>query len=443
MSLWSQPPEALIETLRARGLRRAWAVTSAAGTVQASDAAVSELAAEIAACPDYRRHEACFFEIGRESDHLLAAFLHDTRRGQGQGGLRFWSYDTLGEMVRDGLRLALGMGQKSALAGLWWGGGKGLIARRPGRDHRDPELRARVYRDYGRFVSSLRGCYVTAEDVGTTPEDMVWVHRTTRFVTCVPEAVGGSGNPSRLTARGVVVAMEAALAHAGRGELAGKTVAMQGLGNVSGFMVEELLARGVARITGNDLDEGRIAALERRFPGAPLTLRPAPAGDASILAEPCDVLAPNAVGAVLNPDTIGRIRAPIVCGSANNQLARPDRDGAALLARGIVYVPDFLCNRMGIVNCANEQYGVLPDDPAIAAHLDRETPYGVYQRTLEVLRRSAESGRSTHEEAARLADELLAEPHPLWPHRGRRIVDYLVRSGWSRAEAETVKVGDA
>ncbi|MEO1366897.1 MAG: Glu/Leu/Phe/Val dehydrogenase dimerization domain-containing protein, partial [Acidobacteriota bacterium] len=350
------------------------------------------------------------------------------------GGLLFWSYDSVEDLVRDGLRLSRGMGHKNALAGLWWGGGKGIIARRRDVDHRDPEVRRAVYADYGRFVSSLRGLYITAEDVGTTPADVARLFTTTRHVTCVPPAVGGSGNPSPLTARGVVVAMEAALHHLGRGELAGKTVAVQGLGNVSSFMVGELLDRGVARVIGTDLDGEVVESVRDRFAARAdrLDLRRTEASDLSILAAACDVLAPNAVGGMLNPRTIPGIQAPLVCGAANNQLEDPERDAAALAGRGILYVPDFLANRMGIVNCANEQYGVFEGDPAIEAHLARETPHGVFRRTLEVIERASQTGRTPADEAVRLADELMEELHPIWGHRGLQIIRRLVDEDWHR-----------
>lgn len=434
--LWDRPPLELARALRAAGLSRGFVVLAADGVLRASHPLLEPLAQAVAASPDFHAHEACFFAVGARSGHLLSAFLHDTRRGQGSGGLRYWHYDTAGDLIRDGLRLSQGMGQKSALAGLWWGGGKGVIARDPAVDSHDPALRERIFRDYGHFVSSLNGCYITAEDVGTTPADLAWLHATTRFATCVSESVGGSGNPSGLTAAGVVVAMEAALDLLGRGSLAGKRVAIQGLGNVAGFMLERLLEKGVAHVVATDIDAARVAAVRARHPDAPLELRVVAEGDTGIFQEACDVLAPNAIGGVLDPETIAMLRAPIVCGSANNQLARPLRDGELLRARGIVYVPDFLANRMGIVNCANEQYGSFEGDPAVEAHLARDTPTGIWQRTREVLQRSAESGRSTHAEAERLAAELMAEPHPLWPHRGRRIIDHLVASGWAEGASD-------
>ncbi|HEX7670957.1 MAG TPA: Glu/Leu/Phe/Val dehydrogenase dimerization domain-containing protein, partial [Polyangiaceae bacterium] len=186
-------------------------------------------------------HEAIFFEIGRDTGALLSAFLHRTVRGQGAGGVRHWPYESMTALVKDGLRLSRGMGRKNALAGLFWGGGKGVIARQAKDLYRDPAYRSTLYTEYGRFITSLRGAYVTAEDVGTTPPDMAAIFRTSRFVTCIPPEVGGSGNPSPATAKGVVCAMEAALDHLGLGSLGGKRVAMQGVGNVGSSMIAELL----------------------------------------------------------------------------------------------------------------------------------------------------------------------------------------------------------
>ncbi len=433
MDLWSATTDDLIATLNEAGLRRGYLITNASGELVASHPVLDRIAAAVRADDrDYRGHEGAFFEIGAESGHLLSAHVHATRRGQAAGGVRFWSYDTVEGFVRDGLRLSRAMGQKNALAGLHWGGGKGVIARRGGVDHRDPEVRRAVYRDYGRFITGLRGCYVTAEDVGTNVQDMAHVFETTRFTTCIPERVGGSGNPSLLTATGVVVAMEAALEWSGRGTLEGKTIAMQGVGNVASAMIDELLGRDVAQITACDVDERAITEARSRFEGAPLEVRLVDGDDRAILAEPCDVLAPNAVGGILEPRTIDTIRAPIVCGAANNQLADYDRDARLLHERGVIYVPDFLANRMGIVNCANEQYGNLSPDPAIRSHLERDHASGIFQRTQEVLRKAAASDKPAAIAASQLADELALEQHPIWGHRGQAIIDHLVAEGWDQ-----------
>lgn len=379
---------------------------------------------------DCRAHEAIFLEANAESRTLFAAFLHKTARGQAQGGLRHSPYESLEDFLRDGLRLSLGMTRKNGAAGLWWGGGKGLIARVADDAHSHPEYRSSLYRGYGSFVSSLRGCYVTAEDAGTNPLDMEDVYRATRFVTCVPPAVGGSGNPSQGTARGVVCAMEAALAFRGMGGLDGKTVAMQGTGNVGSAMIPLLLEGGVARIVASEISRERYDALLDTFAGRPVEVRLTHSGNQDILAEPCDVLAPSALGGVLGPKTIPSIQAGVVCGPANNQLVDEERDADLLADRGIDYVPDYLANRMGIVHCANEQYGHVSDDPMIARHLDFNWPGSIQRTTLRVLEEARARGVSTVTAANRIADELAEEPHPIWGTRTREIISSLVKGRW-------------
>jgi glutamate dehydrogenase/leucine dehydrogenase len=373
---------------------------------------------------DAYEHEAVFLASGRRTGNLLAAFLHWTDRGQAAGGVRHWRYDDLTSLLRDGLRLSAGMTRKNALAGLWWGGGKGIIAAGPQSD--DPAWRRAVYHDYGDFMTRLRGVYVTAEDVGTTPDDMRAVFERTRHTTCIPPELGGSGNPSRMTAKGVVCAMEGALAELGRGDLEGKRVVMQGAGNVATFMMEELLARGVESILATDIFADRLAVVRERLPDERLTLRHVEPDDTALFSEPCDVFAPNALGGVLNPDTIPMLETGLVCGAANNQLLDERRDAALLAERGIPYVPDFLANRMGIVNCADEAFGTLPDDPAVTRHLGRDWDNAVYVVTRRILARAREQGIGTAVAANALADELAREPHPIWPGRVRALAQSLL-----------------
>jgi glutamate dehydrogenase/leucine dehydrogenase len=379
---------------------------------------------------DFDRHDAIFLEVGRESGALLGAFLHRTVRGQAQGGLRNWPYDTVLGFLRDGMRLARGMGRKNALAGLWWGGGKGIIARPAGLT---AETRGALYRDFGRFTSSLRGAYVTAEDVGTTASDMAQVFRTTRFVTCVPPAVGGSGNPSKATARGVVCAMEAALDFLELGSLEGKTIAMQGVGNVGRAMLSELFGRKAKLVVATDIDERRVSEVKAAFEGLPLEISVRARGDNSVLETQCDILAPNALGGVLSEATIPRIQARIVCGAANNQLLDEQHHDQLLLERGITYVPDFVANRMGIVNCANEQYGVLPHDPALERHFGREWDGSVYDVTRRVLELAEKEMVTPAHAATKLADQLSEVPHPIWGDRTHSIIESLVASRWHEA----------
>jgi glutamate dehydrogenase/leucine dehydrogenase len=279
---------------------------------------------------------------------------------------------------------------------------------------------------------------VTAEDVGTTPDDMAEIYRVTRYVACAPESVGGSGNPSPATARGVVCAMEGALEYMGLGDLTGKTIAMQGVGNVGGSMIPLLLERGVARIVAAEVSPEVARMLSHQYPGERFEVRVVAPGDREVLAEPCDILAPNALGGILEPGSIARLRTKIVCGAANNQLLDQERDAKLLAARSIVYVPDFLANRMGIVNCANEQYGWFENDPAIVKHFDREWEGSVYRVTQAVLRRASAAGITSTEAANALADELAARSHPIFPDRTRAIIQALLSEGWASAKARPV-----
>jgi len=431
-ALLDASPESFVANLREIGGRGYVVRREASGALESSHPLLDGVRSFCEAdTRDFLGHEGMFFEVGPKSGALLTAFVHCTRRGQAAGGVRHWPYPTLEAVIRDGLRLAVGMTRKNAMAGLWWGGGKGIIVRREDADWRDRDYRDLVYAEYGRFISGLHGCYVTAEDVGTTPADMAVVFSTTRHTTCIPPAEGGSGNPSGPTALGVVCAMEAALDIEGRGTLEGKRIAMQGAGNVATFMMSALLERKVASIVASDINEARLAELRNKFEGAPVELRHCAPGDLSIFDTPCDVFAPNALGGVLNPDTIDRLQAPIVCGAANNQLLDDRRDMDALARRNIVYVPDFVANRMGIVNCANEAYGHVPDDPAIAQHLGRDWEHSVFNATRRVLERARASGQTTAAAANALADELSAQLHPMWPNRGAQILEGLVEGGWA------------
>lgn len=429
-------PAALCDLLAREGIRRFFLVwDSDSERVIASHPRVEPLARLFEGDRrDFDRHEGVFVQIAPDTGVLQAVFVHRTCRGQGAGGVRFWRYNTVEELLRDGLRLARGMTHKNALAGLWWGGGKGVMARATGGAE-DPGARRRIYEEYGEMLTSLQGAYVTAEDVGTSVEDMSAVFSRTRFTTCIPPSLGGSGNPSTPTARGVVRGMEAALAHLGRGSLAGKTVAVQGLGHVGEPLIGFLRDKGVARVVGSDIDPARGDDLRRKFPAADgweLEVRTVERGDNSILAEPADIVAPCATGAILGPRTISAIQAPIVCGAANNQLEDPERDDQLLQERGILYMPDFLVNRMGIVNCADEQYGYLAEDPRVEAHLGDEWDNSVYNLSLAVLDEAKRTGKTTARVALDLAERRSFDLHPVWGHRGAAIIKSLVENGWAR-----------
>lgn len=430
------PLDRFCDALAGEGIRRFWLVwDEEALAVRASHPALEPLARFLQEDRrDFDRHEGVFVQVAPETGVLQGAFLHRTSRGQGAGGVRFWRYGNVADFLRDGLRLAKGMTLKNALAGLWWGGGKGVMARGTGSSE-DPATRRRIYEEYGEFITSLQGCYVTAEDVGTSVEDMAAVFSRTRFTTCIPPALGGSGNPSVPTARGVVRGMEAALAHLGLASLAGKTVAIQGLGHVGEPLLGFLKDRGVSRVVGSDIDPAREEALRQRFSDDWLEVRIVERGDHSILFEPADVAAPCATGGVLSPSTIPHIRAPIVCGAANNQLEDPERDDLLLQERGILYLPDFLVNRMGIVNCADEQYGYVDPDPRIEAHLGDDWENSIYNLSLSILDEARRVGRTPARVALDLAERRSRELHPICGHRGAEIIRTLVRSSWAYSDS--------
>ncbi|HXU29960.1 MAG TPA: Glu/Leu/Phe/Val dehydrogenase dimerization domain-containing protein [Thermoanaerobaculia bacterium] len=431
-------PQAFATALTDAGIRRAFlAWDAASGTLCASHPLLDPLARLLAEDRrDFDRHEGIFLQVAPDTGVLQAAFVHRTCRGQGSGGLRFWRYDTMEDFLRDGLRLSRGMTHKNALAGIWWGGGKGVIARGTGRSE-EPEARRRIFEEYGAFLSGLNGCYVSAEDAGTVPADIATVFSASRFVTCIPPALGGSGNPSAPTARGVVRGMEAALAHLGMGTLEGKSVAVQGLGHVGDALIGYLAERGVRRIVGSDVSADRVTALVEKTGGHPnleLDLRVVERGDDSILAAEADLLAPCATGGTLSPRSIPGIQAKIVCGAANNQLEDPERDDQLLAERGILYLPDFLVNRMGIVNCADEAFGSLPCDPRIEAHLGDEWDNSIYNLSLAVLKTAQDSGKTPARLGLDLAEKRSFDLHPIWGHRGAQIIASLVAGGWAGPE---------
>lgn len=381
---------------------------------------------------DFYAHEGLFFQISDAYDTLLGAFIHRTNRGQAAGGVRYWYYDSMEDYLRDGLRLAKGMTRKNALAGLWWGGGKGVMAYNPLNDKHDESIRQSIYREYGRFMTSLRGCYVTAEDVGTNVDDMAQIFSETRFTTCIPHKFGGSGNPSIPTAKGVISGMEAASDFIGDGTLEGKTIAVQGLGNVGLPLISFLFEKNVKRVIASDISEDRISKAKETFKDENFETKLVKRGDNSIAAEECDIFSPCATGGILNPDVIPTIKANIVCGAANNQLEDSERDDYLLYDKGIVYVPDFLTNRMGIVNCANEHAGYVNNDPFIERHYSYDWQHSIYRTTIAVLTESRDQKEPPNRAAISIADKLSMDVHPIFGHRGRQIIESLVADGWEK-----------
>jgi leucine dehydrogenase len=438
-NILQQEPVQFINDMKKAGIRRGYVIhNNKTKETTSSHPLFNEVAQVVTQDKrDFLGHEALFFEIGKRSDSLMAAFLHKTVRGAPQGGVRLWNYTTLEGMVRDGLRLSTGMSRKNAAAGLWWGGGKGIIVSNSQSEKLnfdDAKVRDAVFHDYGEFLTSLRGAYYGAEDVGLTPEDTARMFSKTRFMTCIPQSLGGSGNPSRSTGIGVVCAMESALDYLNMGSLKGKKVVIQGAGNVAGFMLDELLSKGVGKVVMSDISQRLIESRKQQYAQYKdvVEFRLAPADDNSILAEPCDILAPAALGGVLNSQSIPNIQCKIVCGAANNQLLDPVEHDHQLKQRGILYIPDYVANRMGIVNCANENYGyVKHPDPVIARHFGREWDNAIYNIVTQILKIAEKDQIPTGIAANMFADELCELSHPIWGHRSWDIIQGLVADKWA------------
>ena len=313
--------------------------------------------------------------------------IHDTTLGPGAGGARLWPYASNQEALTDALRLARAMTYKSAVAGLPLGGAKAVIIAPPGLTGRDRE---QLLLAHGRFVESLAGRYLTAEDVGTSTADMAIVRRETRHVA----GVEGEADPSPFTAHGVFRAMQAAARWRwGSDALAGRTVALQGCGNVGSALARELHRAG-ARLVVSDVAAKRAEALATECGAAVMP------SDAIVDAR-ADIFAPCALGGALNSETIPRLQVGIVAGAANNQLAEP-RHGEELAARGILYAPDFVANAGGVLSAGPDQLG-WPTDTAWARI------HAIYDTTLTLFREAERNGVPPHVAAERLAERILAQ----------------------------------
>jgi leucine dehydrogenase len=314
--------------------------------------------------------------------------IHDTRLGPALGGCRFIHYDSDDAALIDALRLARGMTYKAALANLPHGGGKSVIIR-PSR-HFD---RVALFRAFGKFVDDLRGHYITAEDSGTGLEDMEVIRSMTKWVTGVDPSHGGSGDPSPFTALGVRRGIEACVEKKlGKTSLRGVHVAVQGVGHVGYHLCRELHTCG-ATLTVADVDALKGERAQREFGAKVVKLD-------GIFDADCDVFAPCALGSALNDDTIPRLRAGIVAGAANNQLAVP-QNGDDLHARGILYAPDYAINAGGLINVAQEASGY---DEKRA----RDKTMRIYDTIAEIIDRSEQLKAPTYKVADMLVEEKLS-----------------------------------
>ena len=317
--------------------------------------------------------------------------VHSTVLGPGLGGLRMYPFKDFEEAMTDALRLSRGMTYKAAAAGLNLGGGKAVILGDPKSDKSEA-----LFRSFGRYVESLNGLYITAEDVGTDMEDMETILTETRWVTGVSPSHGGSGDPSPVTAYGVLQGMKAACNLVfGQPELEGRSVAIQGLGSVGYYLAKYLRREGATKIFGADIDNEAAEKAAEDF-GVELV-----STDEIVHAE-CDILAPCAMGATLSDTTIPGLQCRIVAGAANNQLAQEARDGVALHEREILYAPDFVINAGGLINIDNELTGEYNQDRAL------RMTRGIYLNLMRVFEISKSEKLPTYVAADRMAEERIA-----------------------------------
>jgi leucine dehydrogenase len=341
-------------------------------------------------------HEQLIVRRGPRSGATVIVAVHSTVLGPALGGCRMWHYDDIDAAVEDGLRLSAAMTLKAAAAGLELGGGKGVICVPPGVDATGP-MRTAMLHDFADAVELLDGAYITAEDVGTDSHDMVTIRQVTRHVVGLPAACDGSGDPSPFTAAGVHAAIRACVRHRfGSPALAGRSVAIVGCGHVGEHLARRLAAAG-AQLLLSDVDDAK-RALADKLPGARWI-------DAeTALTAAVDVVAPCALGGVINAETVAALRCEIVCGAANNQLAE-DVLATALRARGILYAPDFIVNAGGLINVSME----LGHYDARLAAARTEAIEEVFD---ELLAEAAAAGITPLEAAIRRAGMRLGRPVP-------------------------------
>ncbi len=330
-------------------------------------------------------HEEVVFCNNKEIGLKAIIAIHNTALGPALGGTRMWNYKNEEEALVDVLRLAKGMTYKASAAGLNLGGGKAVIMGDPKTQKSEA-----LFRAFGQFVNSLNGRYITAEDVGTTVKEMEYIFMETPWVTGIPKAFGGSGDPSPYTAHGVLCGIKASVKEKLKTDsLKGVRVAVQGLGNV-GYHLVEYLVKEEALVTATDIDADKLKRVGAEFQVKTV-------GPEQIVQVECDVLAPCAMGAVVNDNSIHQLKCKIVCGGANNQLAEA-RHGDMLREMNILYAPDYVTNAGGLMNVFVELEGYSPDRAFDKTRM-------VYDNLLRVFDIAKRDGISTNVAADRWAEE--------------------------------------
>jgi len=337
-----------------------------------------------------RDHEQVVYCYDKSSGLKAIIAIHDTTLGPALGGSRFWHYENEADALRDALRLSRGMTYKAAVAGLNLGGGKTVIM----ADPKTPKSEA-LFRALGRFIEGLAGRYITAEDVGTTVKDMSWVRVETKYVTGLAPAEGGLGDPSPITALGVFHGQRAALLQAfGQDHFEGRTVAVQGLGQVGSHLVSHLISSG-AKVVACDSDASKVKKMRERFEHIKIV------APEEIYDVACDIFAPCALGGTVNERTIERLRCDIIAGSANNVLEVEEQDSNLLKNKNILYVPDFVISAGGLMSVSVElAHGKREDALAKAS--------GIFDIVGHVLCTAQNENITTQTAALRIAQKRIA-----------------------------------
>ena len=335
-------------------------------------------------------HEQVIFCNDKVTGLKAIIAIHDTTLGPALGGTRMWNYSSEEEALQDVLRLSRGMTFKASISGLNLGGGKAVIIGDASKDKTEA-----LMKKFGEYVDSLGGKYITAEDVGMNTKDMEYIREKTKHVTGIPESMGGSGDPSPVTAYGVYMGMKASAKFKwGSDSLEGKTILVQGVGHVGKNLVKHTIEEG-AKVYITDINHSKLDLVSEQYGAEIINVD-------SIYDMEMDIYAPCALGSTLNTNTINRLKCQIIAGAANNQLADEVVHGKMIKDKGIVYAPDFLINAGGLINVYSEINGYKRQESLSQTKK-------IYDTTLEILLKAEAEDITTHKAALLIAEQRIQE----------------------------------
>lgn len=330
-------------------------------------------------------HEQVLYCYDQTTGLKAIIAIHNTNLGPSLGGTRMWMYSNEQEALHDVLRLSRGMTYKAAITGLKLGGGKAVII----GDSRTQKNEA-LFRRFGQFVDSLNGNYITAEDVGITPQDIQWISKETKHTSGLPKELGGSGDPSPITAYGVYMGMKAACKQQfGTDSLNGKRILVQGVGHVGTYLID-YLAKENATILVSDIFEDKIKSITNKYPVEVIDPK-------EVYQTEIDIYSPCALGATINDKTLTTLKCKVIAGAANNQLENEEVHGKLLVEKNIIYAPDFLINAGGIINCYSDIVKMSKKEIFDKAG-------EIYNTTLEIFEQAQKNNIPTYLAANQLAE---------------------------------------